>query len=48
MDEVLSAMETMRAVKVENTTLNESFRGFYMNLTNVASSIKGVVVVNSF
>lgn len=48
LDEVLSAMESMRAVKIGNTTLNESFRGFYMNLTNVASSMKGIVIVNSF
>jgi len=48
LDEVLSAMESMRAVNVGGTTLNESFRGFYMNLTNVASSMKGVVIVNSF
>jgi hypothetical protein len=48
LDEVLSAMESMRAVKVGETVLNDSFRGFYMNLTNVASSMKGVVIVNSF
>jgi len=48
LDEILSAMETMRAVTIGNTTLNESFRGFYMNLTNVSSSMKKVVIVNSF
>ena len=48
LDEILSAMETMRAVKIGDTTLNESFRGFYMNLTNVSSSMKKVVIVNSF
>jgi len=47
-DEILSAMEVLRAEKVGETTLNHQFRQFYMNLTNVASSMPKVSIINSF
>lgn len=47
-DEILNAMEALRAEKIGDTTLNHQFRQFYMNLSNVASSMPKVSIVNSF
>lgn len=47
-DEILNAMEALRGVEIGETTLNHQFRQFYMNLTNVASSMPRVSIVNSF
>jgi len=48
LDEILNAMEALRGVVIGETTLNHQFRQFYMNLTNVASSMPKVSIVNSF
>ena len=48
LDEILNAMEAMRAIEIGETTLNHQFRQFYQNLSSVASSMPKVSIVNSF
>ena len=48
LDEILNAMEGMRAVSIGDTTLNHQFKQFYMNLSNVVASSRMVSIVNSF